>query len=175
MLLPLKKSMRLQEPFYISLAICLPQLILKSYFAERQFCFLFFNWSIIDLGLPRWLSSKESTYNAGHAGSIPGLGRSPGGGSGNPLQYSCLENPHEQRSLVGYRPWSHRQTLLKQLSTHHKTANIYTNSRCAFGMLWEQCGFLPSSRHIILNVLHVQELLCTIFLLYYFYLLFSYY
>ena len=96
----------------------LPQLILKSYFAERQFCYLFFNWSIIDLGLPRWLSSKESTYNAGHAGSIPGLGRSPGGGSGNPLQYSCLENPHEQRSLVGYRPWSHRQTLLKQLSTH---------------------------------------------------------
>ena len=36
-------------------------------------------------------------------GSIPGSGRSPGGGYGNPLQYSCLENPHGQRSLVGYR------------------------------------------------------------------------
>ena len=36
------------------------------------------------------------------AGSIPGLGRSPGGGHGNPLQYSCLENPHGQRSLAGY-------------------------------------------------------------------------
>ena len=35
-------------------------------------------------------------------GSIPGLGRSPGGGHGNPLQYSCLENPHGQRRLVGY-------------------------------------------------------------------------
>ena len=34
-------------------------------------------------------------------GSIPGLGRSPGGGQGNPLQYSCLENPHGQRSLAG--------------------------------------------------------------------------
>ena len=34
--------------------------------------------------------------------SIPGLGRSPGGGHGNPLQYSCLENPHEQRSLADY-------------------------------------------------------------------------
>ena len=33
--------------------------------------------------------------------SVPGLGRSPGGGHGNPLQYSCLENPHGQRSLVG--------------------------------------------------------------------------
>ena len=37
------------------------------------------------------------------AGSIPGLGRSPGG-HGSPLQYSCLENPHGQRSLAGYNP-----------------------------------------------------------------------
>ena len=36
------------------------------------------------------------------SGSIPGSQRSPGGGHGNPLQYSCLENPHGQRSLVGY-------------------------------------------------------------------------
>ena len=38
-------------------------------------------------------------------GSIPGLGRSPGGGHDNPLQYSYLENPHGQRSLRGYSPW----------------------------------------------------------------------
>ena len=38
-------------------------------------------------------------------GSIPEWGRSPGGGHGNPLQYSCLANPHGQRSLVGYSPW----------------------------------------------------------------------
>ena len=43
--------------------------------------------------LPSWLSSKESSCNAGDVGSIPGLGRSPGGGNGNPLQYSCLGNP----------------------------------------------------------------------------------
>ena len=36
------------------------------------------------------------------AGSIPGLGRSPGGGNGNPLQYSCLENPTDRGSLEGY-------------------------------------------------------------------------
>ena len=36
---------------------------------------------------------KESACNAGDVGSIPGLGRSPGEGNGNPLQYSCLENP----------------------------------------------------------------------------------
>ena len=41
-------------------------------------------------------------------GSTPGLGRSPGEGHGNPLQYSCLENPHGQRSLVGYSPLGHK-------------------------------------------------------------------
>ena len=44
--------------------------------------------------LLRWLSGKESSAcNAGDLGSISGSGRSPGGGNGNPLQYSCLENP----------------------------------------------------------------------------------
>ena len=50
-------------------------------------------------GLPQWPSSKESACNAGvagDAGSIPGLGRSPGGGHGNPLQYSCLESPKDR-------------------------------------------------------------------------------
>ena len=48
------------------------------------------------LGLPQWLIGKESTCDAedtGAMGSVPGLGRSPGGGHGNPLQYSGLENP----------------------------------------------------------------------------------
>ena len=40
---------------------------------------------------------------------IPGLGRSLGGGNGSRLQYSCLENPHGQKSLVGYRPWSYKE------------------------------------------------------------------
>ena len=44
------------------------------------------------LGFPGGSVSKESARNAGHLGSIPGLGRSPGEGNGNPLQYPCLEN-----------------------------------------------------------------------------------
>jgi len=44
------------------------------------------------LGFPYGLDGKESTRNARDLGSDPGLGRSPGGGHGNPLQYSCLEN-----------------------------------------------------------------------------------
>ena len=46
----------------------------------------------------------------GDLGSIPGSGRSPEGGHGNPLQNSCLESPHGQRSLVGYSPWGHRES-----------------------------------------------------------------
>ena len=48
---------------------------------------------------------KNPPDNAGDikdAGLIPGSGKSPGGGYGNPLQYSCLDNPHGQRSLMGY-------------------------------------------------------------------------
>ena len=55
--------------------------------------------SLIYKGLPRRLRGKESPANAGEAGdagSIPGLERSPGGGNGNPLQYSCLENPMDR-------------------------------------------------------------------------------
>ena len=43
-------------------------------------------------GLPKWLSGKNPPASAGDAGSIPGLGRPPGGRNGNPLQCSCLEN-----------------------------------------------------------------------------------
>ena len=56
-------------------------------------------------GFPGGSDGKEPACNAGDLGSILGLGRYPGGGHGNPLQYSCLENPHGQRSLEGYSPW----------------------------------------------------------------------
>ena len=46
--------------------------------------------------LPWWLRCKVSACNARHPGSILGLGRSPGGEHGNPLQYSCLENPMDK-------------------------------------------------------------------------------
>ena len=58
----------------------------------------------LKLGFPGGSAGKESACNAGDLGSIPGLGRSPGGGLGNPLEYSCQENPHRQRSVAGYSP-----------------------------------------------------------------------
>ena len=57
-----------------------------------------------EMGFPHSSVSKESACNAGDPGLIPQLGRSPGEGRGNPLQYSCLENPHGQRCQAGYSP-----------------------------------------------------------------------
>ena len=62
---------------------------------------------------------KNLPANAGNIrnkGSIPGSGRSPGGGNGNPLQYSCLENPHGQRSLVGYGPWGCKESNTNEVT-----------------------------------------------------------
>ena len=65
--------------------------------------------------LPCWLSGQESACSGGTTGdmgSVPGSDppRSPGRGHGNPLLYSCLENLHGQRSLVGYSPWYHKES-----------------------------------------------------------------
>ena len=73
------------------------------------------------MGFPGGSDSKESTCSVGHVGSIPGLGRSPGGGHGNPLEYSCLENPHGWGSLVDYSPQGHRE--LDAAVTKHNTAH----------------------------------------------------
>ena len=64
--------------------------------------------ALVKWGFPGGSDGQESVGNVGDPGSVPGLGRSPGGGHGNPLQYSGLENPQGQRSLAGYRPWCAR-------------------------------------------------------------------
>ena len=55
------------------------------------------------LGFPGGSDGKESTCNVGDPGSIPGSGRSPGGGHGNPLQYSCLESPMDRGAWRAHR------------------------------------------------------------------------
>ena len=82
---------------------------------------------MVNNGFPQWLSGKESACNAGDAGdlgSVPGLGRPPGGGHGNPLQYSCRENPMDRGAWWTLdhsvaKSW----TWQKQLSTHIEDSN----------------------------------------------------
>ena len=62
---------------------------------------------------------KDSARNSGDLGLILGLGRSPGGGHGNPFQYSCLVNPRGQRTLVGCSPWGCKESdTTERLSTY---------------------------------------------------------
>ena len=80
-----------------------------------------------DPGIPRWLGSKTSACDSGGSSSIPGWGRSPGGGPGNPLQCSCLENAMDKG---GWQAIVHRvvksQTQLKRLITHTCTQDDLT-------------------------------------------------
>ena len=67
------------------------------------------------MGFPGGSEVNVSACNTGDPGSIPGSGRTPGEGNGNPLQDSCLENPmdresHGQKSLVGYSPWGRKES-----------------------------------------------------------------
>ena len=64
--------------------------------------------AFLHMGFPHSSVSNKSSWNAGDPGLIIGLWRSPGEGNGNPLQYSCLGNPMDRRSLAGYSPWSRR-------------------------------------------------------------------
>ena len=78
---------------------------------------------------------EESACNAEDLSSIPGLGRSPGGGHGNPLQYSFLEHLHGQRSLEGYTPWGHKETRLSD-EAHRKF--LLTFCRSSFFQPFDQ-------------------------------------
>ena len=75
-------------------------------------------------GFPGGSDGEESACNKEDLGSIPELGRSPGGEHGNPFQYSCLENPHGQMNLVGSSTWGCRvrqdwATKNRKIKLHH--------------------------------------------------------
>ena len=65
------------------------------------------------------LMVKNPPPSTGDMGSIPGSGKSPGGGHGNPLQYSCLENLCGQRSLAGLSPWSRKESDVTEATKNH--------------------------------------------------------
>ena len=68
----------------------------------------------------------ESACDVEDPSSIPGSGRSPGDETGYSLQPSCLENPHGQRSLVGYSPWGRKESdTIERLSTARHAKETY--------------------------------------------------
>ena len=93
--------------------------------------------------------SKEPARNAGDLGSISGLGRPPWEGNSNPLQYSCLENPHGQRSLAGYSPWGGKELDMTEHTAKRPVRQSKENIaeieelmvEVGRGGSWQQAGF----------------------------------
>ena len=69
------------------------------------------------MGFSGGSDGKESTCNEGDLGSVPGSGRFPGEENGNALQYSCLENSMDRRSLAGYSPRGHKESHVTEQLT----------------------------------------------------------
>ena len=103
--------------------------------------------------LPQWLSDKESARNAGDVGSIPGLGRSPGGGKCNPFQYSCLRNSMDrgawQTTVHGV---TKRTALNNQNNNSMAHRHIHMGKRTHLHAL---TFFFPRSDNIIHTVLQL--------------------
>ena len=82
---------------------------------------------VMYMDFPGGSDGKASVYNAGDLGSIPGSGRFPGEGNGNPLQYSCLENPTDGGAWC---PWGCKELdMTEQLHFTSKTETRLLSSR----------------------------------------------
>ena len=93
-------------------------------------------------GFPCGSEGEESACNAGDLDSILGLRRSPGGGHGDPLQYSCLENPHGQRRLAGYSPWG-----LKESDTTERLTTVWQSMSQEFPVLEKRLQTSQGTAH----------------------------
>ena len=94
---------------------------------------------------PRWGSGRESAWNAGDLGSIPRSGRTPGGGNGNPLQYSGLENPMDRRA------W---QATVHGVAESDTTEHTHTGALSCFGFFF---FFWRKLSHVWLSIHRVYE------------------
>ena len=80
--------------------------------------YIYNNIYVLYMGFPSGSMVKNPPANAEEISLITGSRRFPGGEHGNPLQYSCLENPHGERSLVGYSPYYHKELDTTEVIEH---------------------------------------------------------
>ena len=114
----------------------------------------------VDWGVPGGSNDKESACNAGDLDLILGLERSNGEGKGYPFQYSCLENPHGQMSLVGYSPWGCKKsdmTEATELSTELIGCKEVCGRKLNPGGLISRAGREPKGDGYNLNGVRAQK------------------
>ena len=120
-----------------------------------------------NLGFPGGSDRKESSCNVGDMGLIPGLGRSLEGGHGNPLQHSCLENSHGQRSLVGYSPWGRKESDTTERLSIHSTFKLNLIFREILCLKWWKDKYFTQFYEAMINsdlILLTQKFHAFIFL-----------
>ena len=132
--------------------ICLYLILLDFAKLSRMFNILNFKRTKISVLIclyvwnhPSGSDGKESACNVGDLGLIPGLERSPAGGHGNPLQYSCLEDPYGQRSLMSYSPLGHEVSdMTEWLSTaqHNHTQAYLLEELQGYVLYHKICSYL---------------------------------
>ena len=93
---------------------------------------------LVFLGFPDGSDGKESACSVGDLCLISGLGRSPGDGLVNPLQYSCLENSPGQKSLVDHSPWGHKELDMPEqlITAQHSLCHVTAVAAIAFTVRW---------------------------------------
>ena len=101
-------------------------------------------YNSVPMGLPCGSAGKDSPCNAGDLGSMPGLGKSPGEGNGNPLQYSCLENSMD-------RAWGQKESDMTERLSHSHCGEQYGGSRktkveLPYGPAISLLGLYPEKR-----------------------------
>ena len=108
---------------------------------------------------------KESVCNAGDLGLISGLGRFPGEGNSNPLQYSCLENPMVEELGAGYRPWGRKESgMTERLHFHFHIlfTALFKHIKCNKTFL-RQMGNLNMDQYYILKT-HLLKMETEVFM-----------
>ena len=121
----------------------MPVLCVLIIFTFYVFLNLYSGTIILLKGFPGGSEGKESTCNLEDLGSIPGLKRSPGGGHGSPLQYSCLEHPHGQRGLAGCRAWGRRESDATEPSTLYSSKALLAVWKSPGSRGKKGCLFIP--------------------------------
>ena len=126
----------------VSCVLCIGRQILYHW-ATWEALTMTFRLDIMFKGFPGGSENKESACNAEDLGSVPGLSRSHGGRHGNPLQYSCLENPHGQRSLSGYSPWGLKELDMTEWQRTYIMFKLWPTFKLFFFLLcWLSFSFI---------------------------------